>query len=104
MDKQRSYRVVLRNKCSQGKAQWTQYEMWPATDPAGEQNALLVSTLSVTHQRELELQLEAAKDQLLRCSYVLARHGHASHPVPRLNNDVAMLPHGAISFQSSALL
>ncbi|KAK9868656.1 hypothetical protein WJX84_004455 [Apatococcus fuscideae] len=66
MDKQRSYRVVLRNKCSQGKAQWTQYEMWPATDPAGEQNALLVSTLSVTHQRELELQLEAAKDQLLR--------------------------------------
>ena len=51
---------------SSGMKKWTMYEMWPATDSVVPQQAMLVSTLNVTHQRQLEMQLEAAKEQLLR--------------------------------------
>ncbi|KAK9863546.1 hypothetical protein WJX84_008465 [Apatococcus fuscideae] len=66
VEKRPSHRVTLRSMKSSGMKKWTMYEMWPATDSVVPQQAMLVSTLNVTHQRQLEMQLEAAKEQLLR--------------------------------------
>ena len=65
-DDQKCYRVTLRSACASGKQRWTQYEMWRVWDNFSTSLALLVSTLNATHQRELELQLESAKDQLVQ--------------------------------------
>ncbi|KAK9826260.1 hypothetical protein WJX74_003589 [Apatococcus lobatus] len=46
------------------KLKWTEYQMWPAMDLAENKPAMLVSTLNVTQQRELEQQVESVKDQL----------------------------------------
>ncbi|KAK9867909.1 hypothetical protein WJX84_002108 [Apatococcus fuscideae] len=64
--KQPLHRVAMCSENSKGQIKWTQYEMWPATDAAAMQPAVLVNTLDITNQRELELQLEDAKQQLLR--------------------------------------
>ena len=68
IEKQKSHRVTLCTPNSEGASQWTQYEMWPVSNhvPGFTAPAMLVSTLNVTHQCELELQLEAAKEQLQR--------------------------------------
>ncbi|KAK9843277.1 hypothetical protein WJX74_009626 [Apatococcus lobatus] len=68
VDMQKSHRITLCSPDSDGLQRWTQYDMWPVSNhvPGFEAPAMLVSTLNVTHQRELELQLEAAKDQLQR--------------------------------------
>ena len=66
VDKQTSYRVTLPDQRASGKTRWTQYECWSSSDHVIGQPAVLVSTFSVTHQRELELQLQTAKDQLER--------------------------------------
>lgn len=67
-DKQKSHRVTLTCQSSKGKTKWVEYEMWPVVDYASKvfPQALLVSSLNVTHQRELESQLESAKEQLQR--------------------------------------
>ena len=67
-DKKRVHQVNLENINAKGKREWVQVEMWPTTDYYLNEPAMLVSTLNVTHQRELELQLGAAKDQLQRCA------------------------------------
>ena len=66
--KKKLHRVTIRDKGSTGRQKWTLFEMWPAPDisPQGSQPAMLVSALDVTHHRMIELQLENAKDQLLR--------------------------------------
>ena len=64
IDQQKSWRVTLRNANAKGKVRYTQFEMWRATCAADAQPAVLVSTLNVTHQRELELQLQSARDLL----------------------------------------
>ena len=67
-DLKTSHCITLCTPDSQGKKRWTQYDMWPVSNhaPGFAGPAVLVSTLDVTCQRELELQLEAAKDQLQR--------------------------------------
>ena len=71
-DLEKSHRVTLRTQSQSGKDKWTQFEMWTATDAAGMQPAMLVSTLNVTAQRELELQLQQAQEQLLRSAGPIA--------------------------------
>lgn len=56
----------MRSSNSGGKQKWTTYEMWQRLDTASTQPAMLVSTFSATHQRQLEDQLEKAREQLLR--------------------------------------
>ena len=67
-DKQKLHRVTLRSLDLQGNSQFTQYDMWPVNEylAPGRPPGLLVSCLDVTHQRQLELNLEAAKEQLQR--------------------------------------
>lgn len=61
-DQEKLHRLTLRSQNSEGKSSYTQYDMWPGRAGA----VVLVNTLDVTHQRQLELHLEAAKDQLQR--------------------------------------
>ena len=65
-DNQNSYQVTLQNRNAEGITKWTKYEMWRVFDHAEGSPALLLSTLNVTHQKELELQVEASKLQLQR--------------------------------------
>lgn len=67
-DKQKLHRITLCTPDLEGNSQYTQYDMWPVVDhtPGRAAPALLVSTLNVTHQQMLELQLESARDQLQR--------------------------------------
>ena len=77
-EKRSSYRITLRSIKSPGVYKWTMYEMWPAVDTIVNQPAVLVSAYNVTHQRELELQLETAKEQLLR--QALSKHQTGWYP------------------------
>ncbi|KAK9826258.1 hypothetical protein WJX74_003589 [Apatococcus lobatus] len=65
-DHQKSFCLTLQSPGSKGnfKLKWTEYQMWPAMDLAENKPAMLVSTLNVTQQRELEQQVESVKDQL----------------------------------------
>ena len=61
---QSSHSVTLRTTAAHAEARWTQFDMWKVTDHADEKPAVLIKTLDVTRQRELELQLQSARDLL----------------------------------------
>ena len=63
---QSSHRVTLRTTKSCGEQAYTTYEMWRAIDTVTLQPAMLLSAFNATHQRQLEDQLEKAREQLLR--------------------------------------
>ena len=59
-----SYRVTLRT--TDVREKFVTYEMWRVMDTVTLQTAVLVSTFNATHQRQLEDQLEKAREQLMR--------------------------------------
>ncbi|KAK9861815.1 hypothetical protein WJX84_012136 [Apatococcus fuscideae] len=63
---QKYHRVVLSRISHTGKRRHVCYEMWPAEDPVHRLPAMLVSAADVTSQKELESDLERARQQLLR--------------------------------------
>ncbi|KAK9825726.1 hypothetical protein WJX74_001516 [Apatococcus lobatus] len=65
-DKRPNFRMILPDRTSTGSRKSVLYELWPATDAAAYQPAMLVNTLNVSQQKELEAQLEDAKEHLFR--------------------------------------
>ncbi|KAK9817422.1 hypothetical protein WJX74_010557 [Apatococcus lobatus] len=63
---QTSHRITLSRIGHTGKRRHVLYEMWLAEDPIHRLPAMLVSAADVTSQKELEVDLERARQQLLR--------------------------------------
>ena len=81
IEKLAAHRMTLRHTKANGAQKWTLFEAWPAMDFATPQRAILISTLNMTHQHELEAQLDKAREQLLRCAGRRTgnRHGQNHH-------------------------